>query len=98
MLRLDVKTGESGRWESWDTEATALCQPSRAGGSGALTCTPWLATSWLHRQDDDDAVDESCAAAIALAADGAVTMTSKSGKPPTDCPIHLGRFAWPPAR
>lgn len=98
VLRLDVKTGESGRWESWDTEATSLCQPSRAGGSGALTCTPWLATSWLHRQDDDDAVDESCAAAIALAADGAVTLTSKSGKPPTDCPIHLGRFAWPRAR
>ena len=98
VLRLDVTTAESGRWESWTTDSTIFCLPSRAGGSGALTCTPLLATSWRHSSDDDDAIDETCAAIIALDAEGAVTLVSRGGKVPTDCPIHLGRFTWPRAR
>lgn len=98
VLRLDVHTSESGRWENWETDATVFCTASRPGGSGALTCSPLLATSWLHSQDDDAAVDESCAATIRLEPDGAVTVASKTGKAPVDCPIHVGRFAWPAAR
>lgn len=98
VLRIDVRTSESGRWENWETDATVFCTASRPGGAGALTCSPLLATSWLHSQDDDAAVDESCAATIGLAADGSVSVVSKTGKSPTDCPIHVGRFAWPPAR
>lgn len=98
VLRVDVKTLESGRWENWETESTVFCAASRPGGSGALTCTPLYPTSWLHSEDDEDAVDETCAATIALEPDGAISITSRTARSPVDCPIHLGRFTWPPSR
>lgn len=96
LLRVDVHTSESGRWESWDTDATVVCQAPAA--SGALTCTPLLATGWVHSMDEDAGDDESCSASLAIAADGAIVVTATGGKVPTDCPIRTGTSRWPRAR
>lgn len=89
------KIGSCARsFARWAASFEVICIAARPGG-GRADLRPLLATSW---QDDDAAVDESCAATIGLEPDGSVSVVSKTGKAPTDCPIHGGHVALPPTR
>ena len=93
VLRIDAKSNENARFESWTTEQSLFCAVDR---SGKLRCTPFVATKadtaeYDPENDDPNSnFETSTSFNVVLGTDGVLEVTSV-GKVPFDYRDQLGK-------